>query len=256
LPPPTKNNLPSLFSPVQKAAGHRVVLYGPGGIGKTTLATKAPGKVAFIDTDESLGRLSGVDHVLVANVASWADLRTALKSDAWTDIKTLVIDSVTKLEEWAIEYTLQTVKHEKGTTCRSIEDYGYGKGYQHVFETFMTILADLDRLCRQGKTVILIAHDCVNNVPNPEGEDWIRYEPRLQNPASGRSSIRLRLKEWADHVLFLGYDVTVSKEGKAQGAGSRTIYTAELPHCMAKSRTTQEQIPLREGTDVWRVILN
>ena len=29
--------------------------------------------------------------------------------------------------------------------------------------------------------------------PNPAGEDWLRYEPRLQSPNSGKASIRLRV---------------------------------------------------------------
>ena len=33
--------------------------------------------------------------------------------------------------------------------------------------------------------VILICHDCTATVPNPTGEDWLRYEPRLQSPGSG-----------------------------------------------------------------------
>ncbi|MCK4626278.1 MAG: AAA family ATPase [Phycisphaerae bacterium] len=34
--------------------GHRIGLFGPGGVGKTTLAATAPGPVAFIDLDDSL----------------------------------------------------------------------------------------------------------------------------------------------------------------------------------------------------------
>ncbi|MBP9034672.1 MAG: hypothetical protein KBG29_12305, partial [Pseudomonadales bacterium] len=91
--------------------------------------------------------------------------------------------------------------------------------------------------------VILICHDCTNTVPNPHGEDWLRYEPRLQAPGSGKASIRLRVREWADHVLFLGYDIDV-RDGKGTGSGTRTIYPSELPHCMAKSRTMADPLPL------------
>ena len=138
----------------------------------------------------------------------------------------------------------------------SIEAYGYGKGYGYVFDTFLPLLADLDRHSRAGRNVCLIAHDCTSTVPNPAGEDWLRYEPRLQSPASGKASIRLRVREWADHVLFVGYDVAVDKDGKGRGAGTRTLYTSELPHCMAKSRSTQEVIPVdRDGAAVWNKII-
>lgn len=243
------------FGKIATNVGQRIVLYGPGGIGKTTLAASAPGEVAFFDLDESLSRLKLETTPNVVDCASWNDLRTALQMDWPTEIKTIVIDSVTKAEELCIAHTLATVKHEKGHTVQRIEDYGYGKGYQFVFDTFLPLLGDLDRHCRAGRNVILIAHDCTTNVPNPAGEDWLRYEPRLQSPNSGKASIRLRVKEWSDHTLFFGYDVAVNKDGKGKGSGTRTIWPAELPHCMAKSRATQTPIPVDGSTDVWVAIL-
>ena len=245
------------FADVHASAGHRVVIYGPGGIGKTTLAAKAPGPVAFIDLDDSLSRLkpSG-DWRIVGGVTKWAELRAVLQSDGWDGIKSIVIDTGTKAEELAVQHTLETVKHEKGHTCTSIEGYGFGKGLQFVFDTFLCLLPELDKHSREGRNVIIICHDCTSNVPNPSGEDWMRYEPRLQSPTSGKASIRLRVREWADHVLFFGYDVAV-KDGKGTGSGSRTIYPAELPHCMAKSRTCRDPIPFVEGQEesVWAEII-
>lgn len=128
--------------------------------------------------------------------------------------------------------------HEKGNKIQRIEDYGFGKGYQHVYETFLTLLGDLDQHTRAGRNVILICHDCTATVPNPAGEDYLRYEPRLQSPTSGKSSIRLRVREWSDHLLFIGYDLSVKNgKGDQRTGSSRTIYPVERPHCMAKSRT-------------------
>lgn len=254
LPPPTPLARPAVkFGTIQKAAGHRVVLYGPGGIGKTTLAAQCPGPVAFFDLDDSLPRLKLENPPHVVPCETWQDIRTALQSDGWDDIKTIVIDSATKGEELAVSHTLETVLAD-GKRVTSVEGYGYGKGFGFVFDTFLPLLADLDRHARAGRNVILICHDCTTNVPNPAGEDWLRYEPRLQSPTSGKASIRLRVREWADHVLFIGYDVAVNKDGKGCGSGTRTVYTAELPHCMAKSRTTQEQLPISDSP-IWETIL-
>ena len=234
-------------------AGHRVVLYGPGGIGKTTLAAQAPGPVAFVDLDDSLGILKIPDVQVARGIATWSDLRTALQGDEWSDIRTIVIDSATRAEELAVAHTLQNVAADGGKHVASVEAYGYGKGYGYVYDTFLPLLADLDRHCRSGRNVILVCHDCTATVPNPAGEDWLRYEPRLQSPNSGKASIRLRVREWADHCLFIGYDVSVDEDGKGKGAGSRTLYPCELPHCMAKSRTCG--MPMQLSVGVWGQII-
>lgn len=252
------------FGKITTGAGHRVVLYGPGGIGKTTLACQLPGPVAFIDLDDSLSRLrsqlveagSDANILPVEGCDTWPKLREALQSDGWNDIKSIVIDTGTRAEELAIAHTLATIPHEKGHLLNSIEGYGFGKGFQHVYETFLGLLGDLDRHSRAGRNVLLICHDCTTNVPNPAGDDWLRYEPRLQSPNSGKASIRLRVREWADHVLFLGYDVDVTKDGKGRGCGTRTLYPQELPHCMAKSRTASNQIQVtKDSNEVWKEII-
>ena len=251
--PPVRGKV--AFGKIVPGVGHRIVLFGPGGIGKTTLAASAPGPVAFIDLDDSLSvlgeQLADYDVRPVTGCNVWTDLRAAINSDGWDDIKTIVIDSATRSEELTGDWVLANVPHEKGNKINRIEDYGYGKGYVHIYEEFLKLLGDLDRHMRAGRHVVLICHDCVTTVPNPTGDDWIRYEPRLQSPASGKSAIRLRTREWADHLLFLGYDVSV-KDGKATGSSTRTIYPNELPHCMAKSRTLDEPIPLdKNSTELW-----
>lgn len=252
------------FGPIREGNGHRIVLFGPGGIGKTSLAATAPGPVAFFDLDDSLPRLrasfteSGLklDVRPIDGVATWQDIRDALHATGWDEVKTIVLDSATRAEELAVAHTIATVPHEKREiVIRRIEDYGFGKGFSHVFDTFLTLLGDLDQHTRAGRHVVLICHDCTNTVPNPHGDDWLRYEPRLQCPSSGKAAIRLRVREWADHVLFLGYDVDV-RHGKGTGSGTRTIYPCELPHCMAKSRTIADPLPLTKfDAALWAQLL-
>lgn len=191
-------------------------------------------------------------------IETWSELRSVLQSpDVLKDFGAVVIDSGTKAEELAIEWTLENVMHEKGHKVSGIEGYGFGKGMTHVYETFLQLLGDLDAIARRGKHVILIAHECVANVPNPQGEDWIRYEPRLQSPASGKSSIRHRVKEWCDHLIYVGYDTIVDKEGKAKGGGTRTIYPVERPTHWAKSRTLASPIVYAKGdASLWQQLLN
>lgn len=192
------------------------------------------------------------DVARIDEITTWDELRDILYSDEVLQFDAIVIDSLTKAEELAASWTLQNVPHEKGHRVSSVEAYGFGKGLTHVYETFSTLLGDLDYLHRKGKHVVCVAHECVSNVPNPSGEDWIRYEPRLQSPSSGKSSIRHRVKEWCDHLLYVGFDAAVSKDGKAQGSGSRTIYPTEMPTHWAKSRSLSDPIVYQRGSpELW-----
>ena len=263
LPPPPAQKPPPSVSAQEEAsrkfpvtsgkidAPQKIVLYGAGGIGKSTLAALAPGAV-ILDIESGTRDL---DAKRIENIGSFAALRACLQGDALDGYRTVVIDSATKAEELAIAHTLETVKHEKGATVSSIEGYGFGKGYQHVYDTFLLLLSDLDRQVRAGRNVVLIAHDCIDNVPNPTGDDWIRYEPHLQRPRSGKASIRNRVVQWADHVLFLGYDV-VSEDGKGIGGGTPTIWPAEQPSHIAKSRRIAGPAQFSHATDdtIWRRI--
>ena len=250
-----------LLGAIGQPAGQRIVLYGTGGAGKTTLTCQAPAPLAFFDLDDSLAilrptlppdvqrKLSRVDCR-----PAWGDIRQMLHLGGWDSIRTIVIDSVTRAEELAIEHTLATVPKSNGQKARNVEDYDYGKGYVHVYDTFLTLLGDLDQHARAGRNIVLICHECAANVPNPRGEDWLRYEPRLQNPASGKASIRLRVKEWADHVFFIGYDVDVQK-GVGASRGGRTLYPVEQPFCMAKSRTLGRELELQKfDSTLWNTL--
>ena len=224
----------------------RIVIYGPGGVGKTELCSllqEVNITPYFIDLDE------GSDRVDVERIkptpTTFEHLIGAVRM-AGDHGDAVVIDSGTKAEELAVDFTLRTVPHEKGHMVSSIEGYGFGKGYVHTYESFLLLLQALDAVVRKGKHVIVVCHDCVEKVPNPQGEDWIRYEPRLFSPPSGKGSIRHRIKEWCDHMFYVGFDTFVGTDGKASGSGTRTIYPTELPTWWAKSRELQQPIPYQK----------
>jgi hypothetical protein len=235
---------------------HKTIAYGPGGVGKTelfSLMADVGVKPLFIDLDNETGHLD----VARENIDSWDDLRAITRdTELLKPFGAIVIDSLTKAEEMGTAWTLANVKHEKGHMVSSIEGYGYGKGFTYVYETFLRLLGDLDAVVRTGMHVSCTAHDCTTTVPNPMGEDWIRWEPRLQHPASGKASVRLRVKEWCTHLLYIGYDQIVGEDGKAKGSGTRTIYPRELPSHLAKSRTLEDPIPYEKGSaELWRQLL-
>lgn len=263
-PPPTNGSAPRQAKTFSASAGvksgaKKVVIYGPGGVGKSKLCSlleEKGVKPLFLDIDE------GTKHLNVSRVdgiETFQDVRDALHDQSLMNgFGAIVIDSATKLEELATAWVVANVKHEKPEKpIRGIEDYGFGKGFTHIYEQVLLVLSDLDAIYRRGKHIIITAHDCTANVPNPAGEDWIRYEPRLQSPQSGKASIRLRVKEWADYLAFVGYDASVNTNGKAVGGGTRTIYTQELPFCMAKNRGHADPIVYEDGScEFWDKILD
>lgn len=248
--PPASNKALACVKP--KPKGEKIGIYGTGGIGKTSLVKQLGDNIMWFDLDESLSALGFMDESTFP-AETYTDIRAALAAPGWEQHKHIVFDSATKLEELVVDHVLKTVPAEKGTFVKRLEDYGYGKGVNHVYEAFLPLLADLDRHVRAGRNVVFVIHVCTNSVPNPEGEDYLRYEPRLQDPKSGKGSIRLRLKEWLDHLFFIGYDQMVDKDGKRTGVNTRTLYPVERSFCMAKSRTLNEPIVILPDDDtLWR----
>lgn len=238
------------------ATADRSVIYGTGKIGKSTLAAFLPAPF-FLDVEAGTKKLNVAYDVELREDPSWAMLRgklAAIAANPPEGVRSIVIDTVTIAEELAKEHVIATRKTEKGKAVDSIEGFGWGKGWQFIFDEFNGLLADLDRIVAKGLHVCLIAHEVSTPVPNPAGEDFIRWEPLLYSgDKKGRGSIRERLKNWAEHVIFVGYDVFV-EEGKGQGSGTRTIYTQELPTHIAGSRTKQLTLTytLEDPGALWR----
>jgi hypothetical protein len=245
---PTTPRTFAIVSGAQSGA-ERLMLYGPGGIGKSSLAALMP-KPVYLDIDNGTNQL---DVARVGGLITYEDVRAVLNDPILDAYESVVLDTATRLEALAVAHVVGTIPHEKGTRVTSIEGYSYGKGYQYVYDAFQLVLHDLDARARKGQHVCIIAHACTAEVPNPSGEDWMRYEPRLQTSPKGKASIRETVIEWCDHVLFVDYDVSVSQNGKASGSGTRTIYPYELPTHRAKSRTLADPIAYTKNDNtLWK----
>lgn len=204
----------------------RVVIYGPEGIGKTSLAACWPGAV-FIDTE---GSTRNFDVARYPDPNSWEMLiRTvqyAMQNPA--NQQTLVIDTA----DWAEKLCVQAVCDRGGKT--GIEDFGYGKGYTYLKEEFSKLLTYLDGVIAAGVNVVLTAHAAMRKVEQPdEMGAYDRWELKLSK------QVAPMVKEWADVLFFANYKTIVvmdeNGKGKAQG-GQRVLYTAHHPCWDAKNR--------------------
>lgn len=226
--------------------GERVLLYAESGMGKTTLASMAP-KPVFIGVDDGGGKIVNpkTGDVLrhVPGVEDFYDFRDVL-SDAslFVDCETVVVDTITVIQEWAIPYMCSTIKHEKGHMCKSIEGYGYGKGYRHLYDTMYQLLSLLDTLANSGKNIILIAQAQNIHVANAESDDYVKEGPRLYTGSKSIPSVAAAYMEWVDHVCRIGYQGIVVEDKKASGCTDRAIFIDAEPWFYAKSRTINERV--------------
>jgi hypothetical protein len=204
----------------------RAVVYGTEGIGKSTLATKLPSPLV-LDTEDGTKQLD-VDRVLCHD---WRAVEHAVKELAQDShgYKTIVIDTADWLEKSLIDHMLRTGGK------KSIEDYGYGKGYTMLQEHVSRFLAECDKLVATGLHIVFVAHAKVSRVSPPDQTDgYDRYELKLTK------QVAPLIKEWADLVLFCNYRLQMveGSDGriKATGGKERVMHAERSAAWDAKNR--------------------
>ncbi|AQT84311.1 hypothetical protein ERICIV_03611 [Paenibacillus larvae subsp. larvae] len=211
----------------------KVVLYGPEGIGKSSLAAQFPNPV-FIDTE---GSTTELDVQRLPAPTSWQMINQQVqwvKQQGASRFGTLVIDTI----DWAEMQCNESIcsQHNK----KGIEDFGYGKGYVFASEEFGRFLNLLSDVIEAGIHVVLTAHSHVVKFEQPdEMGAYDRYQLKLGQKTGSRTAALV--KEWADMVLFINYktfSVAVDDKGrkhKGQG-GARMVYATHHPAWDAKNR--------------------
>ena len=208
------------------ARPQKVVIYGPEGIGKTSLAAQCPDPL-FIDTE---GGTAQLDVRRLQKPDSWEDLVALIREVAATpDVcRTLVIDTADWAEQMAITHICKKYSQS------GLEAFGYGRGYTFLAEEFGRMLAACDEVIRSGKNAVITAHARQRRVELPdETGGFDVWGLKLSKQCAPL------LKEWPDALLFINYKTYVvatdTNSHKAQG-GKRVIYTSHSPVWDAKNR--------------------
>jgi hypothetical protein len=201
-----------------------MVLYGAGGLGKSTFAASAPSPI-FIASEE------GLENIDAAAVEPYPktleDVFAALDYVATLKHETIVLDSLDWVEPVIWEYVCRKAKKP------DIEAFGYGKGYVAALDQWRVLVHKLASLRTAGMHVVLIAHGVRKPYKNPLGDDYEHWTIKLNEKASGL------IVEWSDVVGFCDADVVTddtSGRTKAQTSGKRIVRTAPHPAYLAKTR--------------------
>jgi hypothetical protein len=224
----------------KKLGPRRVLLYGTAAIGKSTWAAQWPAPI-FLNLED------GLDDIDCASTPWLTSFHEVVEAVGWllsneNPFQTVVIDSADWLESLIFKQVAQDAGKE------TVEQIGYGKGYQTAADKLDYLIRGLDQLrIKQNKHIVFLAHEQITKFAAPGGDSYDRYSPAIHKEMSAV------LVEWCQEVLFASYKVYTKTEDQgfnkvrkvAIGGQERFIRTTENAAIVAKNRLNlPEEIPM------------
>ena len=185
----------------------RVLIYGPEGVGKSSLAADAG--ALFLDIEGGSGQLEVARYPF--NPGELDEFKPRDYEQVSAAIDDLIANPGHGFAAVCLDTgdALEALIHQhlcKQGGVNSIEKVGGGfaKGYRAAVEELRRFQAKLDLVRAQGVTIIILAHSLTATFKNPEGADFDRYQLKVNDQKS--SSFAGQLKEWCEIVGFLHFE--------------------------------------------------
>lgn len=236
--------LDTITKPAERPA--IITITGDAGMGKTSLAATFP-KPIFIRVEDGLQSLPierRPDAFPV--VGCVADLHQQLLalSNEDHDYKTVVIDSVTRLETMFVQHVVDTDPNKPKSINQALG--GYGAGLAKVASLHGMVRKAAEKMNNKGMHVIFIAHSDTETVDLADQEPYMRNSLRLSNKSKSHYIDDVDMVAMIKHEFFLKGDP--EKTRKAISQGKRVVSVKSTPSSVTKNRYGIEQyLPFEAG---------
>lgn len=221
----------------KKKKPFKAIIYGPPGIGKSTLASKF-GNPLFINLENGIHHLDV--HSLDTIPKDYVQLDECLKFSYITrDYDTIVFDGLMHMEDILMDVVIKDfAKQDRSKAINAIGDISHGRGYQALNSKWRSLVSIFDSINKSGKNIIITGHSQTITFRNPLGEDFDRY---TLNITKGGASVicsamdAIFLMDWERFIETPGKG-DLGGKSKGRGDGTRIVYTEERPAFVAKNR--------------------
>lgn len=220
--------------------------YAGAKTGKTTLASEFPAPY-YCRTGDGEHPPEGIEMMSFGVSETYADIIEQMDwlLEAEHECKTFVLDSLDGLE------LLINAEACRLNGWQSLEDPGFGKGYQAAQAIWVQFMKKVLKVKAAGFYTVLIAHVKHKTVPGVTTDSYPRYMPNLRDDAIGT------VVDASDLIGFLHQRVSIKKEelgfkktnNRGEGGGEIVIAVQERPGFIAgnRLRINKATLPFKEG---------
>jgi hypothetical protein len=226
----------SILSSIAKPQDRPILctITGDAGLGKTSFAATFP-KPIFIRAEDGLQAIPKSNRPDAFPVVStiddlWEQLTSLIKEQH--DYKTLVIDSITQLDNLFTNYIVDTDPKKPKTIAQALG--GYGAGFQALSSLHGRVRKAAGILNEtKGMNIVFIAHSETETIELPDADPYTRYNIRMQKKS---------VSHFVDNVDMVGYlklethTIGDGDRKKAISDGTRLLVTYATAANISKNR--------------------